>query len=181
METNHHVQKILFEHVAEGGAKTPRAMGVLLTNTNTGEVRKVYANKEIILSAGAIGSPHILQCSGIGDPELLSKHGVGDVLSGDDATGSTSTSTSTSNSNSNSNSNHHQHHGHYVNSPGVGQNLQDHLQIRSVYQLVEGTVTLNSWKKAGSLLGQAALGIEYALFQTGPLSMAPSQFGLFAE
>ena len=176
MQTDHHVQKILFEHVAEGGAKTPRAMGVLLTNTNTGEARKVYANKEIILSAGAIGSPHILQCSGIGDPELLSKHGVGDVLSGDDATGSTS------NSNSNSNSNHHHHHhGQYVNSPGVGQNLQDHLQIRSVYQLVEGTVTLNSWKKAGSLLGQAALGIEYALFQTGPLSMAPSQFGLFAE
>ena len=97
MQTDHHVQKILFdEHVAEGGAKTPRAMGVLLTNTNTGEARKVYANKEIILSAGAIGSPHILQCSGIGDPELLSKHGVGDVLSGDDATGSTSNSNTVS-------------------------------------------------------------------------------------
>ena len=91
-----------------------------------------------------------MQCSGIGDPKLLSKHGVGDVLSGD----------ATGNNNNNNN-------GQYVNSPGVGQNLQDHLQIRSVYQLIDGTVTLNSWKKAGSLLGQAALGIEYALFQTG--------------
>ena len=63
--------------------------------------------------------------------------------------------------------------------PGVGGNLQDHLQIRSAYRLKEGTVTLNSWKKAGSLLGQALLGAEYALFRTGPLSMAPSQFGLF--
>jgi choline dehydrogenase-like flavoprotein len=64
---------------------------------------------------------------------------------------------------------------------GVGENLQDHLQIRSAYRLKEGTVTLNSWKKAGSLAGQALLGLEYALFQTGPLSMAPSQFGIFAN
>ena len=71
MHTDQHVQKILFENVVEGGegrgrgegGKIPRAIGVLLTNTKTGEERRVYAKKEIILSAGAIGSPHICKFS----------------------------------------------------------------------------------------------------------------------
>jgi choline dehydrogenase len=68
-----------------------------------------------------------------------------------------------------------------VKLPGVGENLQDHLQIRSVYQLKPGTVTVNHWTKAGSWPGRLMLGAEYILKQSGPLSMAPSQFGLFAH
>jgi choline dehydrogenase len=62
--------------------------------------------------------------------------------------------------------------------PGVGGNLQDHLQLRLVFK-VEGTVTLN--QRAGSLLGKAAMAAEYALYRTGPLSMAPSQLGAFTR
>ena len=62
--------------------------------------------------------------------------------------------------------------------PGVGANLQDHLQLRSVYK-VEGIKTLN--KQANSLWGKAMMGLEYALFRRGPLTMAPSQLGLFAH
>jgi choline dehydrogenase len=61
--------------------------------------------------------------------------------------------------------------------PGVGKNLQDHLQLRSVYK-VRGIKTLN--QMANSLLGKAMMGLEFALFRRGPLTMAPSQLGLFA-
>ncbi|WP_298829325.1 GMC family oxidoreductase [uncultured Piscinibacter sp.] len=62
--------------------------------------------------------------------------------------------------------------------PGVGQNLQDHLQLRSIYK-VQGIRTLN--RQANSLLGKARMGLEYALLRSGPLTMAPSQLGLFAR
>ena len=62
--------------------------------------------------------------------------------------------------------------------PGVGGNLQDHLQLRLVFK-VEGTVTLN--QRAATLLGKAAMAAEYALFRTGPLTMAPSQLGAFTR
>lgn len=62
--------------------------------------------------------------------------------------------------------------------PGVGANLQDHLQIRSVYK-VRGVQTLNVL--AGSLLGKARIGLEYALRRSGPMSMAPSQLGAFTR
>jgi len=62
--------------------------------------------------------------------------------------------------------------------PGVGENLQDHLQVRPVYR-VEGTTTLND--RARSLAGRAGIALEYALFRTGPMSMAPSQLGAFAR
>ena len=62
-------------------------------------------------------------------------------------------------------------------SPGVGSNLQDHLQIRTVYK-VSNTVTLN--QRVNSLFGMAAMGIEYFLTRTGPLTMPPSQLGAFA-
>ena len=61
--------------------------------------------------------------------------------------------------------------------PGVGRNLQDHLQLRSVFR-VQGIKTLN--KTANSLWGKAMMGLEFALFRRGPLTMAPSQLGLFA-
>ena len=62
--------------------------------------------------------------------------------------------------------------------PGVGGNLQDHLQIRPVFR-VSGVRTLNT--DYANLVRRAAMGLEYALFRKGPLTMAPSQLGMFAR
>jgi len=62
--------------------------------------------------------------------------------------------------------------------PGVGENLQDHLQIRAVYG-VDGVRTLNTM--AATLWGKARIAIEYAWSRSGPMSMAPSQLGAFAR
>ena len=99
---------------------------------------------ELILAAGSIGSPHLLQVSGVGPGALLQDRGVA-VL-------------------------------HDL--PGVGSNLQDHLQLRLVYR-VANVVTLN--QKANSLWGKMAMGLQYVLFRRGPLTMAPSQLGVFAR
>lgn len=107
-----------------------------------GVPHKVTARIETLLTAGAIGSPTILQRSGIGPAALLQRHGVPLV---------------------------HE-------SPGVGGNLQDHLQLRMIFK-VHGITTLN--QRANSLWGKAMMGLEYALFRSGPLSMAPSQLGGF--
>lgn len=106
---------------------------------------------EVILCAGSIGSPQILQLSGIGPAALLQQHGI-PVLQ---------------------------------DLPGVGANLQDHLQIRSVYK-VQNPPGGKSWglslnTMANSLWGKARIGLEYALRQTGPMSMAPSQLGAFTR
>ncbi|HQT40988.1 MAG TPA: GMC family oxidoreductase [Polynucleobacter sp.] len=61
--------------------------------------------------------------------------------------------------------------------PGVGENLQDHLQLRMIYK-VSGIQTLNT--KANSLLGKLLIGMEYVFKRSGPMSMAPSQLGAFA-
>ena len=102
------------------------------------------ARGEVLLAAGAVNSPKILELSGIGDGEVLSRFDI-PVL-------------------------------HALK--GVGANLQDHLQIRTVFK-VKNAVTLN--QKANSLWGKIAMGLEYALKRSGPLSMAPSQLGLFAK
>jgi choline dehydrogenase len=65
-----------------------------------------------------------------------------------------------------------------VDAPGVGENLQDHLQLRMVYK-VTGAKTLNT--SAASWFGKMKIGLEYAMFQSGPMSMAPSQLGAFAR
>ena len=101
------------------------------------------ARVEVVLAAGSIGSPGILQRSGIGDPAFLQSLGIPVT--------------------------------HAL--PGVGQNLQDHLQLRSIYK-VDGIHTLN--QQANSIFGKIRMGLEYALFKRGPLTMAPSQLGLFA-
>lgn len=118
-----------------------RAQGVLFQHK--GQHARVMARREVILSAGAIGSPQILQLSGIGPGDLLQQHGI-DVL---------------------------QH------SPDVGENLQDHLQIRCAYKIT-GARTLNTM--SASLWGKAMIGLEYMLKRSGPMSMAPSQLGAFA-
>jgi choline dehydrogenase len=60
--------------------------------------------------------------------------------------------------------------------PGVGENLQDHLQIRTVFK-IHGARTLNEWQARWH--GKARIALEYALWRTGPMSMAPSQVGIF--
>jgi choline dehydrogenase len=65
-----------------------------------------------------------------------------------------------------------------VDAPGVGENLQDHLQLRMVFK-VTGTRTLNTM--ATNWFGRMKIGLEYAMFQSGPMSMAPSQLGAFAR
>jgi choline dehydrogenase-like flavoprotein len=62
--------------------------------------------------------------------------------------------------------------------PEVGGNLQDHLQLRCSWK-ISGAATLN--QRAGNLFGKGLIGLEYLLRRTGPMAMAPSQFGLFAK
>ena len=99
---------------------------------------------ETILTAGAIGSPQILQLSGVGPADLLQQHGIPVVL----------------------------------DAPGVGENLQDHLQLRMGFK-VQGAKTLNTM--ANSIFGKMRIGLEYALNRSGPMSMAPSQLGAFTR
>jgi choline dehydrogenase len=136
--THAHVNRLCIE--TSGGSR--RATGVEVRVA--GGVRTISARREVILAAGAIGSPQILQLSGVGPGAVLQRAGIA-VL-------------------------------HDL--PGVGENLHDHLQIRLMYK-VSGCTTLN--ERANSLLGKAAMGLEYLLFRTGPLTMPPSQLGAFAR
>jgi len=65
-----------------------------------------------------------------------------------------------------------------LDKPGVGENLQDHLQLRMIYK-VSGVKTLNV--QYASMLGRAAIFLDYAFRRRGPLTMAPSQLGLFTR
>ena len=125
-----------------GGDGTKRATGVELVGD--GAANSPEARRAVILAAGAIGSPQILQLSGIGPGAVLREHGIEVV--------------------------------HEL--PGVGENLQDHLQIRTMYK-VSNTVTLNT--RFHSLFDKAMMGLEYLLLKTGPLTMPPSQLGAFAR
>ena len=109
-----------------------------------GQRRQITARNEVLLAAGAIASPQLLQLSGIGAADALKAHDIPIK--------------------------------HALN--GVGQNLQDHLQIRTIYQ-VDNTVTLN--QRARTPWGMAMMGLEYFLKKTGPLTMPPSQLGAFAK
>ena len=132
------VRKICFDD----NAAEPTATGVAVLHG--GHEHVFAANNEIILAAGAIASPQLLQLSGIGAAEALHKHGIETL----------------------------------IERPGVGENLQDHLQIRTIYS-VDNTITLN--QKARSPWGMALMGLEYFLRKTGPLTMPPSQLGAFAK
>ena len=134
VETEAQVLRLVLDGARVTGVEYHRA-GQRLTAT---------ARAEVILSAGAIGSPQILQLSGIGPGALLREHGIEVAL----------------------------------DSPGIGANLQDHLQLRCAWRL-NGAKTLNSL--AGTLFGKARIGLEYAFRRTGPMSMAPSQLGAFSK
>ena len=132
--TGVHVDKILF---SEG-----RAVAVRFRSGVDPETASVRG--EVILAAGAIGSPGLLERSGIGDGSRLQSLGIEAVR----------------------------------HSPGVGANLQDHLQLRPVFRVC-GIRTLNGdyhrpWRRA-------AMALQYGLLRTGPLTMAPSQLGAFTR
>jgi choline dehydrogenase len=119
-----------------------RAVGVRFVQD--GETIEARATGEVILCAGAVGSPHLLQRSGIGPAEWLINAGVDVVL----------------------------------DRPGIGRNLQDHLQQRAIYK-VSGVRTLN--ETYYNLFRRGWMGIDYALRRRGPLTMAPSQLGIFTR
>ncbi len=137
--TQAHVRQLLIEPDADGAL---RCQGVQVWTGK--EMVTAHATREVLLAAGSIGSPQVLQLSGIGPAELLRSHGITVRL----------------------------------DLPGVGANLQDHLQIRAVYK-VHGASTLNTL--SASLWGKARIALEYALRRSGPMSMAPSQLGAFTR
>ena len=108
------------------------------------EEQFAQARRETILSAGAIGSPQILQLSGIGPGAVLQQRGIPVV--------------------------------HDV--PGVGENLQDHLQLRMAFK-VRHALTLNTL--LGSWRHKALMGCQYAWSRSGAMTMPPSQMGAFTK
>ena len=108
-----------------------------------GEIHPVNATAEVILSAGTINTPHILQCSGIGDPLVLEPAGVQTV--------------------------------HAL--PGVGKNLQDHLQIRLVFKTSERTLN----DELNNPLKKLKVGIQYFFTRIRPLTLAASQVVIFTR
>jgi choline dehydrogenase len=97
----------------------------------------------------------LLAAGSIGSPHILQLSGIGPAA-------------------------HLQRHGivPLLDSPGVGENLQDHLQLRMIYKIT-GAKTLNT--SAAGWFGKTMIGLQYAMFQSGPMSMAPSQLGAFAR
>ena len=109
-----------------------------------GHVVDVRARREVILTAGAIGSPHLMQNSGLGPAPLLATHHVPVA----------------------------------VDLPGVGENLQDHLQLRTIYR-VRGAATVNTLYR--NWITRAGMGLQYLLLRSGPMTMPPSTLGAFTK
>lgn len=128
------VDRVLFEG--------KRACGIAYSKG--GEKFQADATAEIVLSAGSVCSPALLEASGVGDGDRIGNLGI-DLV-------------------------------HHL--PGVGENLQDHLQIRPIYK-VHGISTLNV--QYHNLFRRALMGVDYALRRRGPLTMAPSQLGAFVK
>jgi len=132
--TGAHVEQLMLEG--------KRCVGVQLRRD--GKSLTVRAGREVVLAAGAVNTPHLLELSGIGEPARLRESGI--ALR------------------------------HAL--PGVGENLQDHLQLRVIIK-VNGVKTLN--RITASWWGKAGIGLEYLMKRSGPMSMAPSQLGAFAK
>ena len=135
--TGAHTQRVVFDG--------RRCVGVEYRGGIAAEVDYLAkARCEVLLAAGAVNSPQLLELSGIGDGARLQQLGI-DVVQ---------------------------------NLRGVGENLQDHLQLRMAYR-VSGVRTLNT--AAAHWWGKLMIGLQYAFTQSGPMSMAPSQLGAFAK
>ncbi|MBF6632306.1 MAG: GMC family oxidoreductase N-terminal domain-containing protein [Comamonas sp.] len=139
MWTMAHAKRLILARQDDGSL---RCTGVKVWDGT--EIVQLTATQEVLVCAGAINSPQLLQLSGIGPAQLLRDNGIPVML----------------------------------DAPGVGANLQDHLQIRSIYK-VHGAKTLNTL--SASTMGKARMGLEYLLHRTGPMSMAPSQLGAFTR
>ena len=134
VETDALALKIIFEGT--------RAAGIRYLQH--GQMQEVRANREVLLAAGALQSPQLLQVSGVGPARLLGDFGIPVV----------------------------------ANRPGVGENLQDHLQVRLIYEVSRPISTnnlLHSWR------GRAKMGLQWALFREGPLAVGINQGGLFCR
>jgi choline dehydrogenase len=107
-----------------------------------GVLKKANCRSEVLLCAGAIQSPQLLQLSGVGPKALLQKFGV-DVIH---------------------------------DSPGVGENLQDHLQVRLTFECTKPITTNDA---LNSLLGKTKLGMEWLFKRSGPLAVGINQGGCF--
>ncbi len=142
------VRLLLDDQVAEQqrhGAWTAarhRVTGIQLIKD--GRTVDVSARREVILTAGAIGSPQLMQLSGLGPAALLGDHQVPVV----------------------------------VDLPGVGENLQDHLQLRTIYK-IHGARTVNTLYR--NWFTRAGMGLQYLLTRSGPMTMPPSTLGAFAK
>jgi choline dehydrogenase len=101
-----------------------------------GQSQTIRARREVILSAGAIGSPQILMLSGIGDAQELKAKGIEPIC----------------------------------DLPGVGKNLQDHLQARPVFKTNLSTINIET----NNIFKQGLIALQYAISQTGPMTMAAS-------
>ncbi|RZF31018.1 choline dehydrogenase [Paraburkholderia sp. UYCP14C] len=132
--TGAHTQRVVFDG--------RRCTGVEYRGGDVDYLAK--ARCEVILCAGAVNSPQLLELSGVGNGARLQNLGIEVVQ----------------------------------DLRGVGENLQDHLQLRMAYQ-VQGVRTLNTM--SAHWWGKLKIGIQYALFQSGPMSMSPSQLGAFAK
>jgi len=119
-----------------------RARGVVYRQA--GADVEAFARREVILAAGALQSPQLLQLSGIGPPELLQRFGIPVV--------------------------------HAL--PGVGENLQDHLQARAIFRCTQ-PITTNDL--LGSWLGQLRIGLDFVFRRQGPMAVGINQGGLFAR
>ncbi len=108
-----------------------------------GELKKASTAKEIVLSAGAIGSPQILQCSGIGNGSLLQSLDI-PVIN---------------------------------DLPGVGECLQDHLQVRLVHKTNQPTLN----DEVNNPIRKMWIGMQYMLNRTGPMTLAASQVCIFTK
>ncbi|MDP3654901.1 MAG: GMC family oxidoreductase N-terminal domain-containing protein [Rhodoferax sp.] len=139
--TSAQAAKLLLEPTPGSGSPL-RCTGVQVWDGR--EMVTATARLEVLLCAGSIASPQLLQLSGLGPAPLLQSRGVPVVQ----------------------------------DLPGVGANLQDHLQIRAVFK-VKNATTLNT--QASSLWGKARIGMEYLFKRSGPMSMAPSQLGAFTR
>lgn len=134
VETDAQATRVLF--------KGTRATGVQYVKH--GQRHEVSARQEVILSAGALQSPQLLQLSGVGPGALLQKFGIPVIK----------------------------------DAPGVGENLQDHLQIRLIYE-VSKPITTND--QLNSLWGQARIGMQWLVSRSGPLAVGINQGGLFCR
>ncbi len=134
VETAAHVTRVVFE--------SKRALGVVYRRG--GETHEARAQREVLLCAGALQSPQLLQLSGVAEAALLRRHGVAVVQ----------------------------------DLPGVGRNLQDHLQVRVIHRCAKPITTNDDMR---SVWRKLRMGLSYVLARRGPLAIGINQAGAFAR